>query len=435
MATKTLGLSGRDYSTLAAWAAYANALSLSANEILEVYNDGGPVADTTSITIGGWTANGFSVTIRPASGQGIRHNANKLTNAYRYNTANGAALTNSIGYADAYILNGANLIIEDLQFRASATAASSVMRGGAGAVISRCILYRPAGGVVYGQAANITLRDSLLLHGAGGNGLAVSGDNVDIDNCTLANLSGGGAGIQQTYTQSVPPRVRNTAFRGFTTAAQGTYRSGSTNNATTTASWTGTGISGTTSIADTEWESVTSSSEDFRLRSTASATMKTGGSTGVGSGSDGVATTRGVSNYSIGAWEAASAGAALTGSITFDNVDASGSILSLPTALTGTITLADIAPSGTLGLVPGTVTTNPFTRNTGSRPLGLTAVAVAILSDDANMTKLAGATSLSQDGSGRISYTGAGLPSTGTSVLVVTRESDGTLGLERYTVQ
>jgi hypothetical protein len=93
-----------------------------------------------------------------------------------------------------------------------------------------------------------------------------------------------------------------------------------------------------------------------------------------------------------------------------------------------------VAPTGTLGIAPGSVTTLPFSRNTGSRPTGLTAVAVAILSDDANMTRLAGATSINQDGAGRITYTGAGLPSVGTSVLVVTREPDGKLGIERYTV-
>lgn len=308
MATRTIGLTGRDYSTLAAWASYASALSLAANEIAEFYNDGGPVADTTTVTIGGWTANGFNVIMRPASGQGIRHNANKLTNALRYNASNGAALTNNIQFADAYVLSGANLVIEDLQFQTSHVSANSVIRGGGGAQVSRCIFYRPSGGTLYNQAANITLRDSLLLHGTSGNAVSVVGDSIDIDNCTLAGLSSGGIGIQQTYTQSIPPRVRNTAFQGFTTAAQGTYRSGSTNNATTTASWTGAGISGTTSIADTEWENVTSGTEDFRLRSTASATMKTGGASGVGSGLDVVATTRGSTNRSIGAWEAASTG-------------------------------------------------------------------------------------------------------------------------------
>jgi hypothetical protein len=125
----------------------------------------------------------------------------------------------------------------------------------------------------------------------------------------------------------------------------------------------------------------------------------------------------------------------LTGSITLDAIDPAGTLGLNPSTLgASTLTLDNIAPTGTLGIAPGSVTTFPFVRNTGSRPLGLTAVALAVLSDDANMTRLAGSTSLSLDANGRLTYTGAGLPSVGTSVLVVTRESDGKLGLERYTV-
>jgi hypothetical protein len=121
--------------------------------------------------------------------------------------------------------------------------------------------------------------------------------------------------------------------------------------------------------------------------------------------------------------------------LTLTDVEPSGSLGLNPAALgASTLTLDNIAPTGTLGIAPGSVTTLPFVRNTGSRPLGLTAVALAVLSDDANMTRLAGSTSLSLDVNGRLTYTGAGLPSVGTSVLVVTRESDGKLGLERYTV-
>lgn len=129
-------------------------------------------------------------------------------------------------------------------------------------------------------------------------------------------------------------------------------------------------------------------------------------------------------------------GASLTGSITLDNADPTGTLGLNPSTLgPSTLTLDALAPTGTLGIAPGTVTTLPFSRNTGSRPTGLSGIAIAILSDDANMTRLAGATSLSQDGQGRVVYSGAGLPAFGTSVLVVTREPDGKLGLERYTVQ
>ena len=134
---------------------------------------------------------------------------------------------------------------------------------------------------------------------------------------------------------------------------------------------------------------------------------------------------------------AASAGSgSLTGSLDLDAIAPTGT-LGLAQSVLGasTLVLDAIAPTGTLGVAPASVTTLPFSRNTGSRPTGLTSVALAVLSDDANLTRLAGATSLAQDGSGRITYTGVDLPAVGTSVLVLTREADGKLGVERYTVQ
>lgn len=127
--------------------------------------------------------------------------------------------------------------------------------------------------------------------------------------------------------------------------------------------------------------------------------------------------------------------AELTGTIVLDSIAVSGSMGVNPSQLTGTIVLDAIAPTGVFGAAAGTVRTLPFARNSGSRPTGLTGIAVAILSDDANLLKLAGATSVAQDVDGTVSYSGVDLPTPGTSVLVVTRESDGNLGIARYTVQ
>lgn len=305
MATKTLGLTGRDYSTLAAWATYVNALSLSANEILEVYNDGGAVSDTASVTVAGWTANGFSVTMRPASGQGIKDNANKLTNALRWNASNGAALTNSVGYDHAYVLNGTNLVVQDLQFRATASSASSVAQVGGGAVVSRSIFYRSAGtaGHVLVQAVSAaTVNDSLIIHN---NGSCVQAINTDLvlGNCTLASIGGGGHGIRQPY--AVAPVVKNCVLYNFTTDVEGTAGGGTTNNATSKATFGGTGWStnGQTSVTSADFENVSAGTEDFRIATGSTKLINTGAS-GVGSGSDIVATGRG-GTYDIGAWEAA----------------------------------------------------------------------------------------------------------------------------------
>jgi hypothetical protein len=307
MATKTLGLTARDYSTLAAWATYVSALSLSANEILEVYNDGGAVGDTATVTVGGWTANGFNVTMRPASGQGFKDNANRLTNALRWNASNGAALTNSVGYAEGYVLNGTNLIVEDLQFRVTNSTASATLRPTAG-TLSRCIVSKSSsGGYLLGQASAVTVNDSLLHHIDGG-GVQVNGNSVVLSNCTVASVGGTGVGVQQTYTQSVPPLVKNTVFFNHASDVQGTCTSGTTNNATSKSSFGGTGWStgGQTSVTSADFENVSGGTEDFRVKSGSTKLIDTGAAS-VGSGFDVVSTTR-TGTRDIGAWEFAAGG-------------------------------------------------------------------------------------------------------------------------------
>lgn len=306
MATKTLGLTGRDYSTLAAWATYVNALSLAANEILEVYNDGGAVADTAKVVVGGWTANGFSVTMRPASGQGIKDNANKLTNALRWNASNGAALTNSIGYDNAYEFAGTNLVVEDLQFRSTSTSASSCVKVLGGGTASRCILWRASGGYVVVQGASgFTINDSLLV-GANSSGIEALATSLVLNNCTLATVTSGNTGIAQPF--AVAPVAKNCVFWNFTTDVAGTAGGGTTNNATSKASFGGTGwgTSGQTSVTSADFENVSSGTEDFRIAAGSTKLINTGAAA-VGSGADVVNTTR-TGTLDIGAWESAGGG-------------------------------------------------------------------------------------------------------------------------------
>lgn len=307
MTTKTVGLTGRNYSTLAAWAAYANALSLAAHEILEVYNDGGAVLDTSTVTVGGWVANGFNVIMRPGSGQGFKDHANRLTNALRWDASNGAALTNSVGYAIAYVLNGANLTVEDLQFRSSSASASGCVQGRGSAVINRCIVRASSGGYAMPQTHACTVNDSLLLNNNGG-GIQVSGDSLVVNNCTLASIGGAGTGIQQSYTQGIPPLVKNTVLFNHTTDVQGTCASGTTNNATSKSAigGTGWGTNVRVNVSSADFENVSSGTEDFRIKAGSTKLIGTGVAS-VGSGFDVVNTARSVSTPSIGAWESASA--------------------------------------------------------------------------------------------------------------------------------
>lgn len=131
------------------------------------------------------------------------------------------------------------------------------------------------------------------------------------------------------------------------------------------------------------------------------------------------------------------AGAApiLTGNITADDATATGSLATLPpSSLTGNITAADAAPTGSLGQQLASLTTLPFTRNPGNggRVVSIANVALAVLTDDVNLTRLVGSTGLLMGVDGRLSLANQVPAPPGTTVVVVTREPDGKLGVERY---
>src|SRR5690606_36615708 len=89
--TVTVGTSGRDYSTLqAAW----NALpaTLDDDYVFELYADS-EFTDGLSTVSPARTMGAYTLTIRPAPGQGFRDHANRLTNALRYNASNGVGIS------------------------------------------------------------------------------------------------------------------------------------------------------------------------------------------------------------------------------------------------------------------------------------------------------------------------------------------------------
>lgn len=89
----------------------------------------------------------------------------------------------------------------------------------------------------------------------------------------------------------------------------------------------------------------------------------------------------------------------------------------------------------TLGAVTARIVrTLPFVRNNGFLPASLPSNALAVLSDDASMTRLAGATGLTMTAGGRLEHDNPAHPVVGTSVIVVTREADGKLGVDRVQV-
>lgn len=129
----------------------------------------------------------------------------------------------------------------------------------------------------------------------------------------------------------------------------------------------------------------------------------------------------------------------LTGNITLDDATASGQLGSaIPSSITGNITAGEAIPTGSLASMLSTVTTLPFSRNpgAGARPVSLPNIALAVLTDDANLTRLAGSAALLMGSDGRLQLANGVPAPAGTSVIVLTREpgAAGALGVERYTL-
>lgn len=137
------------------------------------------------------------------------------------------------------------------------------------------------------------------------------------------------------------------------------------------------------------------------------------------------------------AWSAIFGAALTAGQLDTYFADPAGTVFVPPPAtLTGNITTDAAVASGALGQLLTTVTTLPFTRNPGAggRVTGIANVAMAVLTDDANLTRLAGSTGLLMGGDGRITLANQVPAPPGTTVVVLTREPDGKLGVERYAV-
>lgn len=314
MATKSIGSSGRNYSTLALWAAYVNALALSAPEVGECYNDS-EFTPAAQVSIGGWTGASATntVTLKCAAGQSFRDNANVLTNALRYNQSNGVGINGQATYQSVLVITGDFMIVDGMQILADAASSTSggiAQQIGAGAtcVLQNCIIQgnsRNSGsgnGLVSWYGSTSTVQNNVIIVTASnGQGLGGLVAGTWYDNTVFTTNGSTGIGIGVNYGIAI---AKNNVVAGFTTDYSGTCTT-SANNATDKGSFGGTGwsTSGQVSlVAATEWQSVTAGSQDLRLKST-SAKLKDNGAT-VGPANDIAGTSRPQgSAYDIGCWE------------------------------------------------------------------------------------------------------------------------------------
>ena len=316
MATKSIGLTGRDYSTLAAYSSYLNALALTAPEVAEFYKDSGPVADTAAVILSGYTgaSSTNTITLRPASGQGFKDDAGAATNAVKWNSAVGAALTNSVAYQGAngaYQFTGGYIIVDGLQIKSTGANSRNLKFSGTDIIVKNSILHATSTGAaaISTGGTGRKIQNCAIISSGTGNGLDVEGNGVTlaVENCTIAKLgSASGTGVASAYTTIV--LMKNTAIINFnfdtSVASSGTFSASCANNATSRTAFditnAGAGTPRTSIAAGTDITSITSGSENLRIVSTSTKLVDTGVTTGLTSDMFGVA--RGAT-YDIGSTE------------------------------------------------------------------------------------------------------------------------------------
>jgi hypothetical protein len=247
-----------------------------------------------------------------APGQGIADNANKLTNALRYNNANGVAIsTTTFG---VFIVQIGYFQFEGLQISNGSTSNGSngtiTADGQAGTKVISCILQSAR------TDANfpiLTLHDSLayiansLVVSNGQHAVAIYNNGV-ASSTTIYNAGAVGTtqGINSTGGLN-GPIAKNVAIFGFSTVLGGSYTSfnsssnyNATNLSPSGVNWGANSLTGKT--AANQFTSLTSGSEDFRVKAGSDLVAGTRDQTYTND-LDIVGSARSTTTPTIGAWE------------------------------------------------------------------------------------------------------------------------------------
>jgi hypothetical protein len=134
---------GRDYATLAlAWAAIpADLVVADQSYVIELYNDS-EFIQNSQITLSGKTTDStHTITVRPAASQGFTNNANVVTNALRYNIANGVGFKGTLNGVVMIQVSNAYTTVEGLQIDVGGTnTCAAIVVSNDTAVVQNCLI-------------------------------------------------------------------------------------------------------------------------------------------------------------------------------------------------------------------------------------------------------------------------------------------------------
>lgn len=318
--TKTVGTTGRDYSTLTAALAALPSNLVTADQawVFELYNDS---EFTENINLTGVTTDATrNITIRAASGQGFRNHANKLTNALRYNQSFGVGFSVPGAFTDSAIKIGVNnVIVDGIQFHhtANGSATQDIVRITANNVVVKNCLMQNSGALAVSNCLG------RVVSGTTGSGfincIGIERSSAEPDrigfglestDCFAINCgalrSVAGTNNRPAFSRDYgTPLIRNCWSLGYPRFGRDTTgAAGSGYNATDNASGTTPGTNNIYNLtAANQVQSLTQNSEDARVKS-GSAFINAGTRDQTYTGDlDIVNTARSTTTPTIGPWE------------------------------------------------------------------------------------------------------------------------------------
>ena len=309
--TKSIGASGYDYSTIQSWFDDTNAVPTTLTEpcIGEVRD--ATFVGTAALVFAGKTASATNtITLTTANGAGFNENANKATNALRYNTSNGAVGSSITVLSGTCVMSHQDyMTISNLQFKATNSLSGGVVLHAVGARVDKCIItttsrssslyvaFADAGGIfsnclIVSTPAS-TLSPAFITRQRGTGAyynctVAIPSDKTAIGTAVMSVESGGTAVIHNCA-------VFGNAAADIASTGTVTVTTGYTDDATPTSGMT-------TGTYANQFENTAAATADWRVKAGANI-VNTGTDSSTYAANDIIGTARGAGTYDVGCWE------------------------------------------------------------------------------------------------------------------------------------
>jgi len=323
--TKSIGTTGRDYSTLQAWedAIPANLVTADEVHVGECYNDSEFTGAGILLSIASHTTDATRfIKLTTGSGQSFMDHANKLTNGLRYNVSNGVGIRQTSGsdQSTIHVNLTLNVIIEKIQVRSVGNYGSCAIRvsrgnvyDGGSSIVQNCIMESTGitsntverAAFKLDQSSGVARNCLIIMNGTAGNGVGIR-SGASIYNCTIVRPSDKTAanfGIRGEFVSNSV--IKNCAVFGFTDFSDSTswHSSSNYNQSDDATNIPGANSNGTRVYANQfEQSSAASGLHDFRLK-TGSDCNGAGTPDSTHAPADIVGTTRDATTPDVGAWE------------------------------------------------------------------------------------------------------------------------------------